>query len=91
MTGTHAEGRTAMESKNLLLDTGMQRNIESEVALLKAGQVALSLGISRSLAYAMMATGRLPVVRIGRAVRVPKSALAEWVKRNTDLTSEAAK
>ena len=42
------------------------------------------MGISRSQAYAMMATGGLPVVRIGRSVRVPKHALAEWIKKKTE-------
>jgi excisionase family DNA binding protein len=57
---------------------------DTDVVLLKARQVASLLGVSRSQAYAMMATGRLPVVRIGRSVRVPKLALAEWIKRKTE-------
>lgn len=53
------------------------------VVLLRATEVARLLGVSRSQAYYMMAVGELPVVRIGRAVRVPKLALAEWITRNT--------
>lgn len=57
---------------------------DATVVLLKARQVATLLGISRSQAYAMMATGRLPIVRIGRSVRVPKAALIEWIRNNTE-------
>jgi excisionase family DNA binding protein len=56
----------------------------TDVVLLKARQIATLLGISRSQAYSMMATGRLPVVRIGRSVRVPKRALAEWIRKKTE-------
>lgn len=57
---------------------------DASVVLYKAHQVATLLGISRSQAYGMMATGRLPVVRIGRSVRVPKAALIEWIRTNTE-------
>ena len=33
--------------------------------------------------FQMMATGELPCVRIGRAVRVPRSALERWVRAQT--------
>lgn len=55
-----------------------------DVVLLRAVEVARLLGLSRSQTYSMMATGRLPVIRIGRAVRVPKRALADWVKTKTE-------
>ena len=53
------------------------------VVLLRATEVARLLGVSRSQAYYMMAVGELPIVRIGRAVRVPKLGLAEWIARKT--------
>jgi excisionase family DNA binding protein len=53
--------------------------------LLRASEVASALGVSRAAAYQIMASGMLPVVRIGRAVRVPVQALAEWVERATLL------
>ena len=58
------------------------------VVLLRAVEVARLLGLSRSQTYQMMAEGRLPIIRIGRAVRVPKQALAEWIRTNTANTSE---
>lgn len=50
---------------------------------LKATEVAVALGVARSKAYALMADGTLPVLRIGRNVRVPKDALEEWVRSRT--------
>lgn len=50
-----------------------------EQLLLKANDVAETLGICRSKAYALIASGTLPSVRIGKSVRVPATALKEWV------------
>jgi len=55
--------------------------------LMRVPEVAESLGIARSMAYQMARDGRLPAVHIGKAVRVPRRALAEWIDRNTDLGS----
>lgn len=54
-----------------------------ERVLLKVEEVAAALGIGRSQAYALCAGGVLPVVRIGRSVRVPAEALREWVRTQT--------
>ncbi len=51
--------------------------------LLRAEQVARALGLGRSKTYELMAAGQLPVVRIGRSVRVPREALEEWVRQQT--------
>lgn len=47
--------------------------------LMRAGEVAAVLSLGRSKVYELMASGALPTVRIGRAVRVPRAALEEWV------------
>lgn len=52
--------------------------------LLRAGEVAKLLGLGRSTVFAMLAAGELPVVRIGRSVRVPSVALERWVDERTD-------
>ncbi len=57
--------------------------------LLKAEEVAKALGLGRSKVYEMMQSGELPVVRIGRSVRVSRSALAAWVEANTATPSES--
>lgn len=48
--------------------------------LLRIPEVARELGIARSLAYEMARDGRLPVVRIGKAVRVPRRRLEQWIE-----------
>jgi excisionase family DNA binding protein len=49
--------------------------IELNIELLKATEVARLLGIGRTKVYELMAAGELPVVRIGRFVRVPRRSL----------------
>lgn len=41
-------------------------------------EVADLLKIGRTLAWQMARDGRLPVLRLGRLVRVPAGALEEW-------------
>ena len=48
--------------------------------LLRAEEVQKALGLGRSKIYEMMASGELPVVRIGNSVRVPSDALRTWIK-----------
>lgn len=46
-------------------------------------EVASLLACGRTKAYELVSSGQLPVVRIGRSVRVPASALREWIKHQT--------
>jgi excisionase family DNA binding protein len=59
-----------------------------EQILLKPKRAFELLDISRSTGYAMIASGELPSVRIGRAVRVPVDALKQWVKQQTRETND---
>ena len=52
--------------------------------LLRVTEVARTLGIARSLAYEMARDGRLPAVRIGKAVRVPRRRLEAWIEEQTE-------
>jgi excisionase family DNA binding protein len=58
-----------------------------EPFLLKAGKVAEVLGLGRSKVFAMLAVGELPVIRIGRSVRVPRAALEDWIAEHTQHAS----
>ena len=49
----------------------------TEKLLLKVSEAAEALGISRSHAYELIQAGKLPVIRLGGAVRVPKP----WVEK----------
>ena len=51
--------------------------------LLRATEVAAVLGLGRATVYLLMASGELPTVRIGRAVRVPASRLRTWIESKT--------
>ena len=48
--------------------------------LLRIPEVAETLGIGRTKIYEMIATGELPTVRFGRAVRVSFTTLQKWVE-----------
>ena len=61
-----------------------------EPLLLKAGDVAKLLGLGRSKVFAMLAVGELPVIRIGRSVRVPRAALEDWIAEHTQHTRAEA-
>jgi excisionase family DNA binding protein len=49
--------------------------------LLTITEAASRLGIGRSTAYQLIGSGQLPVVRLGRAARVPAQAISELVDR----------
>ncbi len=50
--------------------------------LVRVTEAAEMCGISRSLAYGLVASGTWPSVRFGRAVRVPLAALNKWIEDN---------
>jgi excisionase family DNA binding protein len=58
-----------------------------EPLLLRAGEVAKLLELGRSKVFAMLAVGELPVIRIGRSVRVPRAALEDWIAEHTQHAS----
>lgn len=64
----------------------------TEGELLKANEVQRILGVSRWTFYELVARRELPVLRLGRRVRVPRTALYRWIEaRTTDGSgSEAA-
>jgi len=52
--------------------------------LLRPIEVAESLGIGRSKAYELIATGVIPSLRIGASLRVPAESLRAWIANQTD-------
>jgi excisionase family DNA binding protein len=58
-----------------------EMEIQNDALLLRIPEAAQRLGLGRSTIYELIASGDLPAVRIGRAVRVPASRLAAWVER----------
>ncbi len=58
--------------------------MQEQPLLLKAEQGAALLGISRSKFFALMAAGELPgIVRIGRSVRISRTALEAWIRQQS--------
>jgi excisionase family DNA binding protein len=47
--------------------------------LYRVEEVARMLAISRSKTYELIASGALPVIHVGRCVRVPSDALQRWL------------
>jgi predicted DNA-binding transcriptional regulator AlpA len=67
-------------------------NLESLPDVLRVEEVAAVLRISRSRAYEEAAVFRrtngatgLPAIRIGRSLRVPKSALQQWIDTQLEV------
>jgi excisionase family DNA binding protein len=54
------------------MDTGQVK------ILLRITEAAALVGLGRSTIYSLISSGTLPVVRVGRAVRIPALALHEW-------------
>jgi excisionase family DNA binding protein len=53
--------------------------------LLRVHEAAELLGVSRAMLYQMLAAGQtIPVVRIGRCVRIPRAELEAWVAQQTE-------
>jgi len=48
--------------------------------LLRIREVAALLGIGRTKAWQLVATGEIPAVRLGRCVRIPRKALERWIE-----------
>jgi excisionase family DNA binding protein len=61
-----------------------------EQILLTVTEAAKRLSLGRATAYQLVQRGELPVVRIGRAVRVPARALDQWVEQHTTGGDEPA-
>jgi excisionase family DNA binding protein len=59
----------------------------SEPLLIDSREVARLLSIGRTKAFTMMAREELPVVRIGRSVRVSRRALEMWIACGVARTS----
>ncbi len=56
----------------------------SHIFLLTASQVAEILNTSKSFAYSLMNKGEIPVVRLGKSVRVRQEDLDKYILANVD-------
>ncbi len=51
--------------------------------LLYVSEAAKMLALSRARVYQMIASGEVPHVRFGKAVRIPRTALLRYIERQT--------
>ena len=52
--------------------------------LLRVEEAAKLLGVGRSKAWELIWARDLPVIRIGRLVRIPRSELERWITERTE-------
>jgi excisionase family DNA binding protein len=64
-------------------NTRLDRTAAQDRLLLRVEEAARLLSIGTTLTYELVGRGVLPHVRLGRAVRVPRAALEEWIASNT--------
>lgn len=55
-----------------------------EKKLVTAAEAAVLLGISRSHLYSLVMRGEIPSIKIGRARRIPVTAIERWIARELD-------
>jgi excisionase family DNA binding protein len=56
-----------------------ERPVISQALVMSVAEAAALLGISRDLAYDLVARGELPSLRLGRRILVPRKALLALV------------
>jgi len=54
-----------------------------EVTLLTMDEVKKILRIGTNKAYEMVAQKKIPSIKIGNKIRVPRKALMEWIEKET--------
>lgn len=62
----------------------MMTDITRPPILMRVSEVAQELRLARSFVYALIQSGQLPAVRIGRSIRVPRAELETWVRERAE-------
>lgn len=57
--------------------------------LYRPSEVGEAIGVCRSKAYELIASGEIPSIKIGGCVRVPLDKLREWIERKAAERTEA--
>lgn len=58
--------------------------MKSEPILMTVAEVQLATRLGRTTVYELIRLGKLPVVRIGRAVRVRRDSLERWLSEHEE-------
>lgn len=59
--------------------------------LLNVNEAATALGLGRSLVYTLITTGEITSIKIGRARRIPPSAIDEFIARRLEQEVSSVK
>ncbi len=79
-----------IERTETMLAGGRSVHEPIERLLLRASEAAIMLGISRAKTYELLASGELPSIKIGRSVRISKTALYKWIADQEGLADDTA-
>jgi len=60
-----------------------------DALLLTVAEAAALLKISPNTAYELIRQGRIPVIRLGRIIRIPRFGLEQWIAREAGLPEPA--
>lgn len=71
------------------MNTTQQEEVSATPLLLNVAQAEQMLGLGRSKIYELIANEGLPVVRFGRAIRVPYASLQDWIKQREEQNTSA--
>ena len=79
----HIQYHFIITKGELILKKTTYKSYDELPLFLNAEMVANVLGVSSTVCYEMMHAGKLPVLRIGSRLIVPKEKFLEWIEKNT--------
>ena len=79
----HIQYHFIITKGELLLKKSTYKSYDELPLFLNAEMVANVLGVSSTVCYEMMHAGKLPVLRIGSRLIVPKEKFLQWIEKNT--------
>jgi excisionase family DNA binding protein len=91
LTDTRVQGHpetTGPEGPEVMRVTGSSNGVEhDEALLLTVKEAARLMRIGRDMAYALVAEGRIPAIRLGRHIRIPRASLIAHLQREAEQGS----
>jgi len=78
------------ERKERIFIMEKQNDPSLQPLLLTVPQVAKKLGLSRAMVYVLINREGLPVIRLGRAVRISVTSLQKWVEEREQASMRMA-
>jgi excisionase family DNA binding protein len=76
--------RRQVKKKERISNVEQRNELASQPLLLTIPQVATKLGLSRAMVYNLINREGLPVIHLGRAVRVSTASLQKWVEEREE-------